>query len=252
MNSKLAPLEGKVAVVTGGSNGIGAAAVRLLANAGCKIVLCYNTGEARANQLIAELPGSDHRAIALTLADGASVRNLAERVREAYGKLDIVVNSAGFTHPIAHGDLNALTDELFDAMLIANVRGPFSVIRALNPLLQESGDGVIVNVSSVSGATGSGSSIAYCASKAALDTMTISLARVLGPNVRVMCVAPGAVATGFVAGRDRGVLEKLAQSTPLRRVVEPEDVARAIMTCIVDLRASTGLRLVVDGGRSLA
>jgi 3-oxoacyl-[acyl-carrier protein] reductase len=251
MNSNAGQLTDKVAVVTGGSSGIGAATVRRLASEGCTVAVTYNRGEERARQLLAELPGGGHGVFPLSLHDGSTVCALADQVRERYGRVDILVNSAGYTQPIAHADLAALTDELFDAMLIANVRGPFSVIRALNPLLQASGDGVIVNVSSISAFTGSGSSIAYCASKAALDTMTMSLARALGPKVRAMCVSPGAVSTGFVAGRDRAALEKIAQSTPLRRVVEPEDVAGAIMACIVNLRASTGSRLIVDGGRFL-
>jgi 3-oxoacyl-[acyl-carrier protein] reductase len=244
-------LTGKVAIVTGGSSGIGAATVRLLAGEGSTVLVGYNKGEERARRLAAELPGTGHSVFSLALDDGQTIRRLADHVRNTYGRADILVNSAGYTQPIAHADLDALTDEFFDSMLIANVRGPFSVIRALNPLLQASGGGVIVNVSSISAFTGSGSSIAYCASKAALDTMTLSLARALGPNVRVMCVSPGAVATGFVAGRDRSALEKIAQSTPLRRVVEPEEVAGAIMACIVHLRASTGAKIIVDGGRFL-
>jgi 3-oxoacyl-[acyl-carrier protein] reductase len=118
-------------------------------------------------------------------------------------------------------------------------------------LLRASGNAVIINVSSISAFTGIGSNIAYCASKAALDTMTISLARVLAPEVRVLCVSPGAVATNFVVGRDRAAVEKLAQATPLKRVVEAEDVAAAIMACITHLKTATGTRIVVDGGRHL-
>ena len=251
MNINVGKLSGKVAVVTGGSSGIGAATVRLLAGEGCTVAVGYNKGEERARRLIVDLPGVAHDVFSLSLQDGAAVRGFADQVRERYGRVDVLVNSAGYTQPIAHADLDALTDDFFDEMLIANVRGPFSVIRALNPLLQASGDGVVVNVSSISAFTGSGSSVAYCASKAALDTMTMSLARALGPKVRVMCVSPGAVSTGFVAGRDRAALEKIAQSTPLRRVVEPDDVADAIMACIVSLRTSTGSKLIVDGGRFL-
>jgi 3-oxoacyl-[acyl-carrier protein] reductase len=138
-----------------------------------------------------------------------------------------------------------------DAVLTANVRGPFSVIRAFAPLMRETGDAVIVNVSSISAFTGSGSSIAYCAAKAALDTMSISLARVLGPEIRVLCVSPAAVATDFVAGRDRAAIEKIAENTPLKTVVEPEDVALAVMACVTHLRTATGTRIVVDGGRHI-
>jgi 3-oxoacyl-[acyl-carrier protein] reductase len=244
------PLLGKVAVVTGGSNGIGAAAVRMLAQDGARVVVGYNKGEDRAKALIAELPGSGHVALQVALEDGASVRRFAAQVSEKCGRADILVNSAGFTTPVAHGNLDAMTDELMDSMLIANVRGPFSLIRALAPMLMASGDAVVINVSSISAFTGSGSSVAYCACKAALDTMTVSLARALGPAIRVLCVSPGAVATDFVAGRDRAVLEKIAAATPLKQIVEPEDVATAIMACVA-LKKSTGSRIIVDGGRFL-
>lgn len=244
------PLLGKVAVVTGGSNGIGAAAVRMLAQDGARVVVGYNKGEDRARALIAELPGTGHVALQVALEDGDSVRRFAAQVSEKCGRADILVNSAGFTTPVAHGNLDAMTDELMDSMLIANVRGPFSLIRALAPMLKASGDAVVINVSSISAFTGSGSSVAYCACKAALDTMTVSLARALGPAIRVLCVSPGAVATDFVAGRDRAALEKIAAATPLKQIVEPEDVATAIMACVA-LKKSTGSRIIVDGGRFL-
>jgi 3-oxoacyl-[acyl-carrier protein] reductase len=250
-SSAAAPsLTGKVAAITGGSSGIGAATARLLAGQGAKIVVSYKTGEARARKLISELPGDGHIVAQLALEDAASVRRFAAETKAAFGRADILVNSAGFTVPIKHSDLDALTDELLDTMLISNVRGPFSVIRAFAPMLRASGDGVVVSVSSISGFTGSGSSLAYCACKAALDTMTLSLARALGPEIRLMCVSPGAVATDFVAGRDRAALEKIAAATPLKRIVEPEDVADAVLACVL-LKASTGGRIVVDGGRFL-
>ena len=244
-------LQGKVAVVTGGSSGIGAAAVRMLALEGARVVLGYHQGAERAAGIIAKLPGADHRAMQIVLEDSATMQRAANEVRSAFGRADILVNSAGFTKPVPHGNLDALDDALLDRMLIANVRGPFAMIRAFAPLLRESGDGVVVNVSSIAGFTGSGSSIAYCGAKAAVDNMTIALARVLGPEIRLLCVSPGAVNTDFVAGRGHAQLEKLAQATPLKRVVEPDDVARAIMACVLYLKTSTGVKIVCDGGRFL-
>ncbi|MDB5599404.1 MAG: short-chain dehydrogenase [Xanthobacteraceae bacterium] len=244
------PLLGKVAVISGASGGIGAAAARMLAHDGASVVVGYKGGEDRARRVVAELPGNTHVALQLALEDSQSVVRFAADVSEEYGRADILVNSAGFTVPVPHANLDALTDELMDSMLIANVRGTFSVIRAFAPMLKASGDGVVINVSSISAFTGSGSSIAYCACKAALDTMTMSLARAMGPSVRVLCVSPGAVATDFVAGRDRAALEKISAATPLKQVVEPEDVATAIMACVA-LKKSTGSKIIVDGGRFL-
>jgi len=245
-------LKDKVAVVTGGSSGIGAATVGMLAAEGASVAICYNKGKERAQALLSELPNAHHRIVQLAVEDSGSVQRAADEIGKTYRRADILVNSAGFTRPIPHAQLDALDDALFDSILIANVRGPFSMIRALTPLLRASGDGVVVNVSSISAFTGSGSNIGYCAAKAALDTMTLSLARALGPQIRVLCVSPAAVATDFVAGRDRPALEKIAQGTPLKRVVEPEDIARTIMACITHLKVSTGARIIADAGRFLA
>ncbi|MGD0962871.1 MAG: SDR family oxidoreductase [Candidatus Acidiferrales bacterium] len=248
---KSSALRGKVAVITGGSSGIGAAAARLLADKGAKVIVGYHKGADRAERLLKELPGSGHRALSIVLEDSTTIRAAADTVRESYGRADILVNSAGFTRVVPHADLEALTDEIMDAILIANVRGTFSVIRSLAPLLRESGEGVIINVSSIAAFTGAGSSIAYCAAKAALDTVAISLARSLGPAIRVLSVSPGPVATDFVPGRDRAAQETLAHKTPLERVVEPDDIAAAILACVTHLKMATGTTIVVDGGAHL-
>lgn len=158
----------------------------------------------------------------------------------------------GFTKPVPHANLDGMTDDLMDSVLIANVRGPFATIRAFAPLMRETGDSVIINVSSIAGFTGSGSSIAYAAAKAALDTLTMSLGRVLGPEIRVIAVSPGAVNTDFVVGRTQEVLMKHAAESPLKRIVQPADVAQTIMGCVVYMKNTTGAKIICDGGRFLA
>ena len=244
-------LAGKVAVVTGGSSGIGAASVQLIAAAGARVVVGYNKGADRAAALIAELPGNSHKAIYLPLEDTAEIRKVAAAVRDEFGRADILVNSAGFTRMVAHHDLEALDDDLIDAVLTANVRGPFATIRAFVPLLRQSGDGVIVNISSGAAQSGTGSSIIYGASKAALNTMSMALARVLGPEIRVIVVAPGMVHTGFVPGRTEETMAAAAMATPLKRAIEAHDVALAVMACITHLTHTTGSIVSVDAGRHL-
>jgi len=244
-------LAGKVAVVTGGSSGIGAASGRLLAAAGARVVVGYNKGADRAVALIAELPGSGHQAMYLPLEDSAQIRKVAAAVKDEFGRADILINSAGFTRMVAHHDLDALDDDLIDAVLTANVRGPFATIRAFVPLLRATGDGVIVNISSGAAQSGTGSSIIYGASKAALNTMSMALARVLGPEIRVVVVAPGMVHTDFVPGRTEEMMAKAALATPLKRVIEAHDVALAVMASITHLTHTTGSIIPVDAGRHL-
>ena len=244
-------LDNKIALVTGGSNGIGLATVKMLANEGATLIVGYYNGKDRAREVIEHLPGKNHDLFQIKLEDPSTSEALAKKVKDKYGSIDIIVNSAGFTKPIAHKDIKKLDIETFDSILLANARGPYSIIRSLMPMLEKSNDAVVINVSSISAFTGSGSNIAYCASKAAVDTMTMSLARVFGPKIRFLCVSPAAVATDFVQGRDRNALELLAEQTPLKKVVEPDDVALAIMACITHLKTATGTRIVVDGGKNL-
>ena len=244
-------LQGKVAVITGGSNGIGAATARRLAAAGAKVVVGYNEGAARAESLAAELPGSGHLALRMPMADSAALKAAAE-VTAKLGRCDVLVNSAGTTRAVPHADLEALDDDLIDRVLTINVRGPIATIRAFLPLLKASGDAVIVNISSLAAVTGTGSSIIYGASKAAVDTIGLSLARVLGSSgIRVVSVSPSAVLTDFVPGRSRETVEKAALSSPLRTLTEADDVAVAVMSVVTHLRLTTGVSILVDGGKHL-
>jgi len=249
-------LKGKVAIVTGASSGIGAATARRLAEAGAQVCVGYNAGRVRAEGVVAELSGSGHRALHIRLEDSATIRDAAEAVRRVYGRCDILVNSAGFTRPIAHGDLDALDDAFFDSLLIATVRGPFSVIRAFAPLLRESGNGVIVNVSSVSAFTALGSSVAYCATKAALDNMTMSLARALGPEIRVNAVCPAFIegrwlVEGMGQERYEAYKKNLVATVTLRHAMTPDDVAQQIYWFIDGASVVTGQVLVTDAGFTL-
>jgi 3-oxoacyl-[acyl-carrier protein] reductase len=248
-------LSGKVAVITGASSGIGAASARLFAEAGARVVVGYNKGVDRANAVVGGLAGSGqagfHRAMHLPLEDTAQIRKIAAAVGEAFGRADILVNSAGFTRMVPHHDLEALDDDLIDQVLTANVRGPFATIRAFAPLLRQSGDGVIVNISSGAAQSGTGSSIIYGASKAALNTMSMALARVLGPEIRVVVVAPGMVHTAFVPCRTEEMMAKAAMATPLKRAIEAEDVALAVISCVTHLTHTTGSIISVDAGRHL-
>ncbi len=244
-------LKGKIAVVTGGTGGIGAASAYRLAAQGAHVVVGYHKRLDVALELISKLAGGPHRAVRVAMEDSASIASLVEEVASAYGRADILVNSAGFTRAIPHNDLAALDDETFDAMFVAHVRGPFVTTRAFVPLLRASGNGVVVNVSSTAAKRGTGSNMAYAASKAALDSITVSLARVLGPEIRVIGVSPAAVDTSFVPDRDRSALERIALASPLRRIVEPDDVARSIIAAITHLRLTTGSTIIVDGGQSL-
>ncbi|MCM3082219.1 SDR family oxidoreductase, partial [Brevibacillus invocatus] len=142
--------------------------------------------------------------------------------------------------PVPHRDLEALDDELIDRMFAVNWRGQFATIRTLAPLLRASGDGLVVSLSSIAATTGVGSSIAYCATKAGIDVMTKALARVLAPEVRVLAVSPGVVDTAFVPNRGADFNDKVAASTPLRRIADADDVAAAIVACWTHLGYSTG------------
>src|ERR1700730_18515528 len=244
-------LSGKVAVVTGASSGIGAASARLFAEAGARVVVGYNRGVDRANAVLAALKGAGHKAMPLPLEDTAQIKRVAAAVKEEFGRCDVLVNSAGFTRMVPHSDLEALDDDLIDQVLTANVRGPFATIRAFVPLLRASGDGVIVNISSGAAQSGTGSSIIYGASKAALNTMSMALARVLGPEIRVVVVAPDMVHTGFVPGRTEEMMAKAALATPLKRAIEAHDVALAVMASITHLTHTTGSIVPVDAGRHL-
>lgn len=241
----------KVALVTGGSSGIGKATAARLAALGSTVIVGYNSRQAQAEAVVAGLQGSGHLALRIAVEESASISAAATAVEERFGRLDALVNSGGATTPVPVNDLDKLTDEIFDRTVQINLRGPFAVIRAFRPLLERGSSAAIVNISSIAARTGLGSSLAYLSAKAGVDALTIALAKVLAPRIRVFSVSPAGVDTDFVPGRSRETLVKTAEKMPLAHVTTPDDVARAAVACIVSLTSSTGIVVPVDEGRHL-
>jgi 3-oxoacyl-[acyl-carrier protein] reductase len=247
-------LQDKVVLIIGGSGGIGAASAHQFAECGASVAITHRDSPekaAHANALVSKLRGEKHAAFPADVADTSTLIKLRDAIHSRYGRLDVLVNAAGFTKPIPHADLDALDDDLIDRMFQVNWRGQFAAIRTFAPMLKASGNGLIVSVSSIAGINGNGSSIAYCATKAGIDVMTKSLARALAPTVRVLGVSPGVVDTDFVPGRGADFNAKVAATIPLKRVASADDVAAAIVSCATHLTFSTGSTILVDGGRAL-
>lgn len=240
-------LRDKVALVTGSSSGIGAATARALAGEGVRVVVNSARSVDEGRALADELPGATY--VQADVADPAQAAALVQAVADAHGRLDILVNNAGTTSVIPHHDLGAATPEVWRRIFDVNVIGTWQVTTAAVPHLRAAGDAAVVNVSSIAGHAATGSSIPYAASKAAVSHMTVLLANVLGPDVRVNAVAPGLVDTPWTADWElvRAVVRERA---PLRRSGTPEDVA-AVIVALADARYVTGEVVLVDGGLHL-
>jgi 3-oxoacyl-[acyl-carrier protein] reductase len=243
--------ERKVALVTGSATGIGRAAALRFAREGLAVAVNYSRSEKEAQATVGAVRALGVPALLCRadVADESAVRDMVRRCREELGGLDVLVNNAGTTHFIDHADLDALTDEVWDDILGVNLKGTFYCCRAAMPALRER-QGAIVNVTSVAGLQGHGSSIPYAASKAAVNCMTRSLARAFAPDVRVNAVAPGPVLTRWLADHMEQV-ERSLLSTPMRRASAPEDIADVIAFLALGTGLMTGQVVVVDGGRTM-
>ena len=244
-------LKRKVALVTGGGTGIGRAISIALADLSIDVAVNYSRSQQEALDTVAAIEKNGGKAIVVqaNVAKDAEVRTMVQTVVEQFGQLDYVVNCAGTTVYVDMPDLEGLKPEHWDEIMDVNVKGLFSVCRAAAPHLKKT-HGSIVNITSVAGVTGMGSSIAYAASKAAAISVTKSLARVLAPEVRVNSVAPGIVLTRWVEGREAHV-KKLGEHTPLGRCCSAEDVADVAVPLLVNATMMTGQTVVVDGGAFL-
>jgi ketoreductase RED2 len=242
-------LAGSVAIVSGSSSGIGEAVARRLADEGASVVINSRSSE-REGHAVAD---SLHDAIYVQgdMTDDEDARALAEAARSRWGRIDAVVNNAGTTIQIAHGDLESVTDDVWDRILHTNVLGAWHLTRAAAPDLRASGAGAVVNVSSLAGSIVAGSSIPYAVSKAALDHLTRLLARALAPEIRVNAVAPGLVVD--TAWNDAWIdiaRPGWEERNPLGRSGTPAEVAATVQH-LLTAEYMTGQVIALDGGHSL-
>ena len=241
----------RVALVTGSATGIGRAAAWRLAERGYYVTVNYSKSKAEAEETAdgVRSRGAGVVVVQADVADDTAVRAMVERTVDELGGLDLLVNNAATTHFVPHADLDGLTAQVWDDILNVNVKGTFFASRAAMPHLTKR-RGNIVNVASVAGVAGSGSSIAYAASKGAVITLTKSLAKAFAPEVRVNAVAPGPVQTRWLADH-QDMVEAAMRSTPLKRPASADDVAAVVLFLADETSLMTGQVLVVDGGRTI-
>jgi 3-oxoacyl-[acyl-carrier protein] reductase len=247
-------LQGKAAIVTGAGTGVGRATALELARRGCSVVVNYSRSREAAEATVREAEALGVKAVAFRadVADDGACRSLVAAAEREFGRLDVLVNNAGTTRFIPHGELERVGDDDWNQILAVNLKGPFQCARAARPALERSGAGMIVNVASVAGIVAIGSSIPYCASKAALINLTISLARALAPRIRVNAVAPGFIEGEWLAqglgAAYQPVKQAIEARAALHRVCKPEDVSAAILSLITGSDLVTGHVLPCEGG----
>jgi len=240
----------QAALVTGGATGIGRAAVLALARAGYDVCINYGSSEAAARDT-ARQAGKNSLLVRCDVSDEAAVRGMVQKVKETFGRLDVLINNAGTTANWKPKDLDTLSLEEWDRVFAVNVRGLFQVTRACVPLLKEA-KGCVVNTASIVGLRPGPQPLPYAASKAAVVNLTKTLAWNLGPEIRVNAVAPGWMEGDWMKRmlKDKydDLMGKRAKATPLRRVVTAEDVAETMMSLVQGNRFVTGEVIVIDGG----
>jgi 3-oxoacyl-[acyl-carrier protein] reductase len=248
-------LQGKVALITGGGTGIGRAVALSLAKEGASIAVNFSKSAAEATKTAQDVKacGVSSLPVQADVSSDKQVRTMVQHVQKELGRIDILVNNAGFTRFITHSNLEAMEEQIWDRIFAVNTKGAFFCSRAAAPLMKSQGSGRIINIASVAGLTGQGSSIAYCASKAALICMTKSLARVLGPEISVNAVAPGLIDTRWLdAGSDpNGMRDRYKNNSVLKRVGTPEDIADVAVFLASEHSFITGQVIPVDGGITL-
>lgn len=244
-------LQQTIALVTGGGTGIGRAISLALAHRKATVIVNYSRSKHDAEETVRTILEQGGRAVALQadVSQDKEVRNMVDQIVQQFGTADVLVNNASITQHIPMDDLEAATEEVWDALWDVNVKGMFYCARAVAPYMKNNRRGAIVNLGSIAGQTGLGSSLPYAVSKAAVHGLTKSLARALAPDIRVNCIVPGAVATRWWAGREEQ-MKQLAPHLLLQRISTPDDIAS--MVCFaLEQEAMTGQIITVDSGQTL-
>lgn len=244
-------LKDKVVIITGGGTGIGRATALKLAAEGAIVVINYSRSEKEAFDVVETITqlGGTARAFKADVASEQDVKDLVAFTVHLFGTVDGLVNNASITAQLVLNDLNAVTDQIWDSLYNVNVKGMFHCIKEVVPYMKKQQSGVIVNMGSVAGLTGIGSSIPYAATKAAIHTMTKSLALALAPEIRVNSVAPGAVDTRWWVGNEEK-MHQLSGDLPLKKIATPEDIAEVILFQMTQ-SSMTGQIVVIDNGQTL-
>jgi 3-oxoacyl-[acyl-carrier protein] reductase len=239
----------KVVLVTGGATGIGRAMCLQFAREGATVIVNYSKSKDRAKEVVdlIDAMGGQAAGIQADVSRDRQARQLIDKTVARFNRLDILINNAGWTRFIPHNELEELSEEILENTWSVIVKAPIYCTRAAVPHLRKSGAGAVINITSSAAYTAMGSSIIYCAAKAALASITKSLARTLAPEIRVNAIAPGFVDTGFVNWTPE-VLEQLQRKTRLGRSIVAEDIADAAVFLAADANASTGQTILVDGG----
>ena len=245
-------LKGMVALVTGGNGGLGQRICHALAQEGADVAVMYARSREQAESFASELTSHyqiNARAFACDITDGAAVDRLVGEVRQAFGRLDILVNDAAYNLAIPFGDLDGLTPEAWNRIMATNLTGPMLLTKAVAPIMKAQGRGRIVNIASVAGITPTGSSIAYAVSKAGLIHLTRCMAVALAPETLVNCVAPGLLeGTRATANLRAEQIERSASGSLLKKAADKDDCADMVVT-MCRTETMTGQTVVIDAGR---
>ena len=248
-------VDNKVAIITGSATGVGAAVATMLARNGVHVVVNYTKSRADAEAVIARCAalGVDTLLQQADVSDDGACRRMVDEAVKKWGRIDYLVNNAAATKFVDHADLEGLSAADFQRIFGVNVVGPFQMSRAVAPHMKRVGRGAIVNVSAGASINGGGSSMAYAASKAALNTLTLSLARTLAPEIRVNAVCPGMVTSrwmeqGIGSERYAASVKRVAATAPLQGVSTPEDIAEPVVWLLENARQVTGETLLIDAG----